>query len=79
MTSPTPQQGQNEEELPFVVELWRGSPSDAVERVLAKATTLKLANAILKSAELEYPDRRLTLRNGEAIISDVQPRTPAAL
>jgi hypothetical protein len=78
MTTYSPSQGRSaEEELPYAVELWQQAPAEKIERVLARAASLKLANAILKSAEQEYPDRRLTLRNGTEIVTDATPREQA--
>ena len=71
---PKPEQSRPDEELPFVVELWEEAAAGKVERVLAKATTLKLAQAILKSAEQDYPQRRVTLRAGDEIIRETVPQ-----
>ncbi len=70
----TSSQGRLDDDLPYVVELWQEAPKDQVERILAKSSSLKLAHAILKSAEQEFPQRRVTLRNGAEIISETKPR-----
>ena len=57
------------EELPFHVELWL-EDSDEVERILARAVSAALALAIFKAAQVEYPQRRVTLSNGDRIIAD---------
>jgi hypothetical protein len=57
------------ENLPYLIELW-GAHDNRVERVLARAARISLARAIFKAADEEYPNRRLTLRRGERIISD---------
>jgi hypothetical protein len=53
--------------LPFTVEL--GDPV-AGARVLARAATASLARAMFVAACTEYPDRRLLLKRGKAIIQD---------
>jgi len=67
-STPAPQ-----DDLPYIVEIWEESGAQNVERVLARATNGKLARAILKSAEQEYPARRITLRLGDRVIEDVNP------
>lgn len=66
------------EELPYVVELWQDASAQNVERVLGRATSLKLAHAILRSAEQEYPGRRVTLRNGAELITELAPQVSSA-
>jgi hypothetical protein len=61
----------SDDDLPYIVEIWDEAPGENVERVLAKATTLKLARAILMSAQQEYPGRRITLRMGDRMIEDL--------
>jgi hypothetical protein len=58
-----------EEELPYGIELWHADRGD-VERVLARAVSTELAQAIFKAILGEYPQRRITLRKGSATISD---------
>lgn len=57
------------ESLPYCIELW-DLAATAVERVLARAVSAQLARAIFKAARTEYPDRRITLRRGQRLISD---------
>jgi hypothetical protein len=58
------------EELPYRVELWHVDGIDTVERVLARALNVQLAQAIFKAATEEYPARRITLREGGRVIAD---------
>ena len=55
--------------LPYCIELWDAAAA-AVERVLARAVSAELARAIFKAARTEHPDRRITLRRGQRLISD---------
>jgi hypothetical protein len=59
------------EELPYVIELWRDGTVERIERVLARATSARLAREILKAAQDEYPGRRITLRNGAQVLADI--------
>jgi hypothetical protein len=61
---PSPQ-----EELPYRIELWLPDRS-AVERVLARAVSAELAQAIFRAAQGEYPQRRITLSKGQATVLD---------
>jgi hypothetical protein len=61
LTNPT-------EDLPYVVELWNLSRI-AVERVLGRASSATLAQAIYAAAQTEHVDRRITLRHGDEIIA----------
>ena len=61
------------EELPYTIELWRSDSSAVVERVLARAANAQLARAILKAAQDEHPERRITLRRGNRIVADSSP------
>jgi hypothetical protein len=64
------------EEFPYRVELWLGD-RDGVERTLARAVSATLAHAIFKAAQVEYPQRRITLRNDGRIIADTRVDTRA--
>jgi hypothetical protein len=64
-TSPEPV-----EELPYRVELWHIDGTDTVERVLARALNVQLAQAIFKAAAEEHPERRITLCEGLRVIAD---------
>lgn len=57
--------------LPYFIELW-DTGNAAVERVLARAASAELARAIFKAARGEHPDRRVTLRRGQRVISDTR-------
>ena len=58
-----------EVELPFVVELWTLARTD-VERVLGRASSAALAQAIFSAALVEHMGRRVTLRHGDLFLSD---------
>ena len=58
------------EELPYRIELRQMGRAAGVERVLARAFSATLAQAIYKAAQGEHPDRRITLRQGETLIAD---------
>ncbi|HZQ00887.1 MAG TPA: hypothetical protein VFB13_15205 [Reyranella sp.] len=58
------------EELPYRVELWHVDGHARVERVLARALSAQLAQAIFKAAQEEHPRRRITLSKGDQVISD---------
>jgi hypothetical protein len=58
------------EELGYRIELWDAYHPDAVERVLARAFSATLAQAIYKAAQTEHPDRRITLSQGDKRIAD---------
>ena len=56
------------EDLPYAVELWtldRGT----VERVLARAGSASLAQAIFAAAQTEHVGRRITLRHGDEVVA----------
>jgi hypothetical protein len=38
--------------------------------VLARAASMQLARAIFKAAQGEHPERRITLRKGNRVVSD---------
>ncbi|MDX8454567.1 hypothetical protein RFM98_17545 [Mesorhizobium sp. VK9D] len=58
------------EALPYRIELWHSKSGDIVERVLARAFTAQLARAIFQAAKDEHPQRRITLRKGNLVLSD---------
>jgi len=60
--------------LPFCIELWDAGKADAVEKMLARATSLGLARAIFKAAGEEHPGRRITVRQGRRILADSEER-----
>jgi hypothetical protein len=58
------------EALPYRIELWHEEGQATVERVLARAVTVQLARAMFQAAKDEHPERRITLRKGNRILSD---------
>jgi hypothetical protein len=57
------------EPLPYVVELWdltRTGP----ERVLGRAASIMLANAVFAAAQAEYVGRKLTLKRGDKVLAE---------
>jgi hypothetical protein len=58
------------EALPYRIELWHAESHETIERVLARAVTAQLARAIFQAARDEHPQRRITLRKGNRILSD---------
>lgn len=57
------------EPLPYVIELWdltRGAP----ERVLGRAASVLLANAVFAAAQSEYVGRRILLKRGDKVLSE---------
>ena len=65
-----PPEPQAHEELPYRIELWHVDGQARVERVLARALSAQLAQAIFKAAQEEHPRRRITLCQGTQLISD---------
>ena len=66
-SSPRPQ-----DKLPYVIELWYAERSAAVERVLARAQSARLAREIFKAASSEYPERRVTLQKAGRVVADTK-------
>jgi hypothetical protein len=60
------------EDLAYRVELWHDGDSKGVERVLARATSVQLGQAIFRAAREEHPQRRITLSHGPQILADSQ-------
>jgi hypothetical protein len=58
-----------DENLSFKVELWNAEKSH-VERVLARAASSVLAQAIFTAAKTEYPGRRISVRRGDTVLMD---------
>ena len=56
------------EDLPFAVELWDLAHVH-VERVLGRASSAALAQAIYAAAQTEHLGRRITLRHGDRTIA----------
>ena len=57
-----------QEDLPYSVELWN-LPRTRVERTLGRANSVTLAHAIFTAAQKEHVGRRITLRQGDAVIA----------
>ena len=55
--------------LPYCIEL-RTLADGSIEKILARAANAKLAQAIFKAAQAEYPGRRISLSRGARIIAD---------
>jgi hypothetical protein len=55
-------------DLPFRIELWN-EPGGEVERVVARAYSANLAEAIFKAACEQYPGRRLSLWHGRECVA----------
>ena len=55
------------EELPYRVELW-STDKTSIERLLARAASIALGQAIFAAARREYPDRRITLSDSASTI-----------
>jgi hypothetical protein len=64
MSGPEPS---SQEELPYRIVLWRTAAE--VERVIARALSAELAQAIFKAAQKEYPQRRITLNRGDSTLA----------
>jgi hypothetical protein len=62
------------DELPYHVELWDGA-KQAVEQVLAVTAHGSIGYAAYYAATREYPDRYITLRHRNGIISRWNPPT----
>jgi hypothetical protein len=58
------------EDLPYRIDLWRADGEDGIERALARAASMQLAQAIFKAAQVEHPQRRITLCKGNRVVSD---------
>ena len=67
----SPSLSSSPEELPYRIELWL-EDREEVERLLARALSAPLAHAIFRAAQLEHPQRRVTIRTGDRIIANSQ-------
>ncbi len=61
----------SDEALPFVVELWDRA-RDAPERVIGRAATIVLAQAIFQAAQVDFAGERITLCREGRILMDTQ-------
>ena len=57
------------EDLPYQIELWRADANE-LERVLARAASMQLMQAIFKAAQGEHPQRRITLCKASRVVAD---------
>ena len=58
-------------DLPFRIELWNEEGSE-VERVVARAYSANLAQAIFKAACEQYPGRQLSLWHGRERVAQAE-------
>jgi hypothetical protein len=58
------------QELPYQVELRHLSDPARLERVLGRAISAQLAQAIFTAAISDHPGRRITLTHGDTLIAD---------
>ena len=58
-----------QDDLPYTVELWQLNRR-RVERVLGRASSAGLAQAIFAAAQTEHLGRRITLRKGDKTIAE---------
>ena len=58
----------SQEDLPYRIVLWRSRSE--IERVLGRAVSAELAQAIFRAAQNEYPQRSITLDKGDHTLSD---------
>lgn len=57
------------EPLPYAVVLWDAA-GDRPERVLGRAASILLANAIFAAAQADYAGRRLVLKRGDTVLAE---------
>jgi hypothetical protein len=57
------------EELPYTVELWSLTRA-AVERVLGRASSATLGQAIFLAARNEHLGRKITLKHGDKVLAE---------
>lgn len=57
------------EPLPYVIELWDLTRT-APEKVLGRAASVLLANAVFAAAQAEYVGRRILLKRGDKVLSE---------
>jgi hypothetical protein len=69
-TSPIGAASGASEELPYLIELWHADKRAGVEKLLARALSAELARAIFRAAQVEHPERRITLRKESRIVAD---------
>lgn len=57
------------EPLPYTVELWDVA-GKAPERVLGRAASILLANAVFAAAQNDYVGRKLVLKRGNKVLAE---------
>jgi hypothetical protein len=57
------------EPLPYAVELWDLAGKRS-ERVLGRAASILLANAVFAAAQTEYVGRKLVLKRGDKVLAE---------
>lgn len=57
------------EPLPYAVELWDVA-RDGPERVLGRAASILLANAVFAAAQADYVGRKLVLKRGDKVLAE---------
>ncbi len=57
------------EPLPYAVELWDVARLEP-ERVLGRAATILLANAVFAAAQADYAGRKLVLKRGDKVLAE---------
>lgn len=60
-----------DEALPFRVDLWDRA-RDRPDRVIGRAATLVLAQAIYQAAQSDFAGERITLSRGDRIVLDTR-------
>ena len=71
-TPPSDQPTASHEDLPYKVELWNESRT-SVEQVLAVTANGSIGYAAYYAATREYPDRYVTLRHKNTVVSRSNP------
>ena len=59
----------SEEPLPFTVALWDRS-REIPERIIGRAATMVLAQAIFQAAQADFAGERITLSRGARVLMD---------
>lgn len=57
------------EPLPYAVELWDVA-GEGAERILGRAASILLANAVFAAAKSDYAGRKLVLKRGDKILAE---------
>lgn len=55
--------------LPYVIELWDVA-GEGPERVLGRAASVLLANAVFAAAQSDYVGRKLVLKRGDKVLAE---------